>query len=210
MVHKSGRRQFLGGAGALALSGLGGARLLGQPRRVDAPDFLLVNGKIHTMDANNRVVSQALIENGRFTAVGNRISAPRMVRRVDLKGRTAIPGLIDAHNHIVLVGNRPGWHTPLEHVFTIPDAVAALKARSMEVPAGEFITTVGPIAAMQFEEKRLPNLMELDAVNRPVFIIAAQGGTRANTQGKMWFEAKGITVGADGTIAGNQSGVALQ
>ena len=80
-----------------------------------------MNGKIHTMDARNSVVSQALIQNGRFTAVGNKLSIPRTARRIDLKGRTVLPGLIDAHNHIVLVGNRPGWHTPLEHVFTIPE-----------------------------------------------------------------------------------------
>jgi predicted amidohydrolase YtcJ len=155
-------------------------------------------------------VSLVLIRNGRFAAVGNNVSRGGNVRTVNLQGKTVIPGIVDAHNHIVLVGNRPGWHTPLEHVFTIPDAIAALKTRSMEVPAGEFITTVGPIAAMQFEERRLPNLTELDAVNRPVFIIAAQGGARTNTQGKMWFEARGVMVGADGAFGGNQSGIALQ
>jgi hypothetical protein len=59
--------------------------------------------------------------------------------------------------------------------FTIPDAIAALKTRSADVPRGEFITTIGPMAAMQFDERRLPNLMELDAVDRPVFIQAAAG-----------------------------------
>src|SRR5215470_9508562 len=127
------------------------------------------------------------------------------MRRVDLKGRVMIPGLIDAHNHIVLVGNRPGWHTPLEHVFTIPDAIAALKDRSREVPAGEFITTIGPVAAMQFMERRLPTLAELDAVNRPVYIQAAQGGARTNSQGKAWLEAREVMVGVDGAIAGPQT-----
>ena len=200
------RRQFLGGAGAIALGGLGGARLEAQAQpaaAAGASDLLLVNGKIHTMDAANRVVSQALIQNGRFAGVGNNIAAPRgNFRRVDLKGRTVLPGLIDAHNHIVLVGNRPGWHTPLEHVFTIPDAITALKARSAEVPAGEFITICGPISAMQFAERRLPTLAELDAVNRPVYIQAAQGGTRTNSQAKAWLEGKGVTVGADGAITG--------
>lgn len=208
------RRQFLGGAaGAMVLGTPLGSRLaVAQtgPAADDGRDLALINGKIHTMDRNSSVVSQVLVRNGRFAAVGNNVSRAGNVRTVNLQGKTVIPGLIDAHNHIVLVGNRPGWHTPLEHVFTIPDAISALKARSMEVPAGEFITTVGPIAAMQFQEQRLPDLMELDAVNRPVFIIAAQGGTRTNTLGKMWFEGKGIMVGADGTLAGNQSGVALQ
>ena len=200
-----GRRHFVAMGAALAF---GGARLLGQPR--STTDLMLVNGKIHTMDPSNRVVSQALIQNGRFTAVGNKVSAPRgNVRRVDLKGKTVIPGIIDAHNHIVLVGNRPGWHTPLEHVFTIAEAIAALKTRSADVPAGEFITTVGPVSAMQFVERRLPTLIELDAVNRPVYIQAAQGGTRTNSQGKAWLEAKGVTVGADGAIAGPSLTAAL-
>jgi predicted amidohydrolase YtcJ len=209
-----GRRQLLGGAGAVVLSGLSGVRLFAQSRPATAAsgatDLLLVNGKIHTMDPGNRVVSQALIQNGRFTNVANNIPTPRgNIRRVDLKGRIVIPGLIDAHNHIVLVGNRPGWHTPLEHVFTIPDAIAALRERSTEVPADEFITAIGPISAMQFMERRLPTLAELDGVNRPVYIQAAQGGTRTNSQGKAWLAAKGVMVGADGAITGPSLQTAL-
>jgi predicted amidohydrolase YtcJ len=63
---------------------------------------------------------------------------------------------------------------------------------------------------MQFAERRLPNLMELDAVPRPVYLQAAQGGTRTNTQGKTWLEARGVMVAADGTIAGQGAGLALQ
>jgi predicted amidohydrolase YtcJ len=121
-----------------------------------------------------------------------------------------IPGIIDAHNHIVLVGNRPGWHTPLEQVFTIPEAVAELRARVADVPRDEFITTIGPISAMQFNERRLPTLMELDAVDRPVYIQAAQGGARTNSKGKAWFESKGLMVNPEGGFAGQGAGQALQ
>jgi predicted amidohydrolase YtcJ len=207
------RREFIGGtAAAIALGPLASAMRLDAQTTGNAPrDLGLINGRIHTMDRGTRVVSQVLIRNGRFAAVGNNV-----VRRgggltvVDLKGRTVIPGIIDAHNHIVLVGNRPGWHTPLEHVFTIPEAVAALKARAATVPAGEFVTTVGPISAMQFDERRLPNLTELDAVGRPVYLQGAQGGTRCNSEGKAWLEARGVTVAADGAIAGQAAGLALQ
>src|SRR5262245_25164340 len=194
--------------------GFGEALLSGQQRQTaanDNRDLALVNGRIHTMDANNRIVSQALIRNGRFAAVGDNIGAQgNNVRTVNLMGKTVIPGIIDAHNHIVLVGNRPGWHTPLEHVFTLPDAIAELKARSADVPRGEFITTVGPISAMQFTERRLPTLMELDAIDRPVYIQAAQGGTRTKSLGKMWLESKGVMVAADGAITGQALSLALQ
>jgi predicted amidohydrolase YtcJ len=205
MTNTISRRQFIGTTATLTLGGLGVSDLLAQ----QPPDLLLVNGRIHTMDAAASVVSQVLIQRGRFTQAGNRISA-RGARRIDLQGRTVIPGLIDAHNHIVLVGNRPGWHTPLEHVFTIPDAIAALQQRAAGVPAGEFVTTVGPLAANQLAERRLPTLQELDAVNRPVYLHAAQGGARTNTAGKTWLEAKGVTVAADGAIAGPALGLALQ
>ena len=206
------RRQFIGAASAIALGRLSSAiRLDAQTPGNGASDLGLINGRIHTMDPANRVVSQVLIRNGRFAAVGNNVVRRGGGLRVeDLRGRTVIPGIIDAHNHIVLVGNRPGWHTPLEHVLTIPDAIAVLKARAAGVPAGEFITTVGPISAMQFDERRLPNLTELDAVGRPVYVQAAQGGTRTNTEGKAWLESRGVTVAADGTIAGPAAGLALQ
>jgi len=74
------RRQFLRRTGALALAGLAGAKLRAQSpppaRTPDAEDLFIVNAKIHTMDPGNRVVSQALIQSGRFTAVGNNISGP--------------------------------------------------------------------------------------------------------------------------------------
>ena len=68
------------------------------------------------------------------------------------------------------------------------------------MPAGEFVTTIGPIAAMQFPEQRLPNLSELDAVPRPVYIQAAQGGASTNSAGKAWLQARGVTVADNGTV----------
>jgi predicted amidohydrolase YtcJ len=207
------RRTFIGSA-ALAGAGLATrSTLFAQQAARPAPpavtDLLLVNGRIHTMDANNRVVSQLLIRNGRFEAVGNNVGKAANVRTVDLRGRTVIPGIIDAHDHIVLVGNRPGWNTPLEHVFTIPEAVAALRERAKSVPAGGIITAIGTISAMQFAEGRLPNLGELDAVDRAVYLQGAQGGTRANSLATTWLESRGVMVGADGTLANQAAGPAL-
>jgi predicted amidohydrolase YtcJ len=211
------RRKFLAGGAALGITaGLGVKEVFSGtvPQAgltvAAAQDMALINGNIHTMDGTRRVVSQVLIRNGRFAAVGNDAAAQRgNARVIDLKGMTVVPGLIDAHNHIVLVGNRPGWHVLLEDVFTIPDVVKRYQAKAATVPAGQFITTVGPVASMQFPEQRLPNLSELDAVNRPVYVQAAQGGARTNTSGKAWLEARGVTVSPDGTVGGGETGVTL-
>jgi hypothetical protein len=166
--------------------------------------LVLTNARIYTMDGSNRVVDEVLVKNGRFVEVGKKVDRSDQVPVIDAGGRVVIPGIIDAHVHIVLVGNRPGWHTSMEHVFTIPDAIAAYQARAAGVPPGEFITTIGPIAARQFAEQRLPELAELDAIPRPVYIQAAQGGIRTNSAGKTWFAANapGVNVAANGAVTG--------
>ena len=69
----------------------------------------LVNGKIHTMDARDRVVSQVLVRNGRFAAVGDGGGAQgRNVRTINLKGRTVVPGLIEGHVHMMSLAGRMG------------------------------------------------------------------------------------------------------
>ena len=83
-----------------------------------------------TAPVRNAVI---VIQGDRITAVGGaNQQVPAGATVIDAAGQYVIPGIIDAHNHIVLVGNRPGWNTPLEHVFTIPDAIAVLKTRSAD------------------------------------------------------------------------------
>ena len=79
-----------------------------------------------------------------------------------------VPGLIDNHNHIVLLGIRPGHHTPLESATSIADVQATLRTRAQKVPAGEFITSMGGWNPVQFTEKRLPTLAELDAATATI------------------------------------------
>src|SRR5262245_42253559 len=156
--HGLSRRGFLraGGAAASAAIGLAGGLSLPPSERVDAAgastgpgarffsDLALVNGKIHTMDATDRVVSSVLIRDGRFYQVADTLSGVGSnVRKIDLRGRTVIPGLVDTHNHIVLMGLRPGYHTPLENAYSIADVQAALAARRPVVPNGQWITTIG-------------------------------------------------------------------
>ena len=206
------RRGLLKGSGALvAAGGIAGVTELAEAKKPDAggQDLAFVNGKIHTMDGSNRIVSQLSISNGRFDNVGDGIGGGGGNKKViNLRGKTVIPGLIDSHTHIVLVGNRPGYHVLLEDLFSIQDVVARYQQVSRNVPEGNnFITTIGPVAAMQFPEQRLPNLTELDAVNRPVYIQAAQGGARTNSLGKAWLNARGVTnIAADGTVGGGATG----
>jgi predicted amidohydrolase YtcJ len=170
--------------------------------------LLLTNGRIHTMDAKRTVVSKVRIANGRFVEVGNAASASGgCTDTIDLRGRTVIPGMIDNHFHVQLVGSRPGYETrTLETAFSIAEVQNAIRERAKGVPDGAFITTIGGIQPRQFAENRLPTLAELDAAapRHPVYIHTAfNGPSTTNSLGKRFFESKGVTVAADGTIAIN-------
>src|SRR5690606_32143012 len=111
-------------------------------------------------------------------------------------------------NHIVLMGNRPGYHTPLENAYSIADVQAIYAQRAAGIPAGAWITTIGGFHRNHLvpppEAPRLPTLAELDAAvpNNPVYISESFAGpSTTNSLGKAFFESRGITVGADGSIA---------
>lgn len=165
------------------------------------------------MDARGSTVSEVTIQDGRFTAVGPR-GGQRLspcTREINLRGRTAVPGLIDNHNHIVLLGIRPGYHTPLESATSIADVQATIKARAKGVPAGAFITSMGGWNPAQFAEKRLPTLAELDTATseHPVLVFQAFTGPAAtNTRGRAFFTERKIAVSDTGAIAANAPSIA--
>jgi predicted amidohydrolase YtcJ len=197
--------------GAVAGTAPAGAHGTGTGDGDRSARLILHDGQIHTMDGRGTVVRALAISDGRIAYAGNslnraRTAAPGDTREVDLRGRTAIPGIIDNHNHIVLMGNRPGRHTPLENAYSIADVQRTFRERARGVPAGEFITTIGGFHLNQFAEVRLPTLAELDAAvpNHPAYVSQSFSGPSAtNSLGKTFFEAADppVVVGADGSIA---------
>jgi predicted amidohydrolase YtcJ len=167
----------------------------------------LVNGKIHTMDEKNTIVSEVTIQDGRLQAVGKAANQKLnpCTKTINLGGRTVVPGLIDNHNHIVLLGMRPGHDVRIETAASIAEIQAILRARANTVPAGAFVTTLGDWNIKQFAEKRLPTLAELDqALPDNPYLMNGGGGTVTNSRGKAFFEGKGVMVSPTGVIA-NQS-----
>jgi predicted amidohydrolase YtcJ len=69
-----------------------------------APDTILINGKIFTSAVNQPYVQALAIKGDRITAIGTsselKLSAGTNTRMIDLGGRTVIPGINDAHDHL--------------------------------------------------------------------------------------------------------------
>jgi hypothetical protein len=201
------------GVGALVPpQGVHAAPPAGSPETAEgsAPPLSFVNGRIHTMDDERRVVKAAAIRDGRFVAVGNPAYPGSGVRVINLHGRTVVPGLIESHTHFVSLANRPGYHVAQwELASNIGEVLALLAARRRDVPEGQFITAMGAGTPRMFAELRLPTLAELDGAvpDRPVFLYQGGGGpARTNTLGKQFFEsataplAGPCVVGDDGSL----------
>jgi predicted amidohydrolase YtcJ len=173
-------------------------------------DIALVNGRIHTMDEAQSIVSSIRILGDRIVAVGDQAPGVTACTDViDLRGRTAIPGIIDNHNHIVALGLRPGHDTRLENAHSIADVLATLAGKAETLARGEWITSIGGFDINQFvpppDAPRFPTRTELDSVtpDHPVYIQQSFSGPGVtNSLGKAHFEELGITVGDDGSLAG--------
>jgi predicted amidohydrolase YtcJ len=193
-----------------------------------AGDLVLYNGRIHTMNDSDDIVEVVAIQDGTITYTGGSLGAAMgqfsggpSPQAINLGGQMACPGIIDATNHVSLLGNRPGHHTPLEYATSIADVLATYQARARSIPASpspptsadSFITTMGDVVPQQLKEQRLPTLAELDAAvpDHPVYLtINFTGPSVTNSLGKAFFENASpypVTVGTDGSIAeGEQTG----
>jgi predicted amidohydrolase YtcJ len=106
------------------------------------PDLVLTNGKF--VDGRGVVGSTMTIRNGRIARVGQAMQLAPDSQRIDLGGRTVIPGFFDAHVHYTRAGLNPGYEARrIERAFSIAELQEAIARRAESVPAGQFITCIG-------------------------------------------------------------------
>ncbi len=177
MTMKSNRRTWLTGFAALA-SGLGLRSGSAEAQSATtAPDLILHNGKITTLDRQNPEAQAVAIRDGRFVAAGTdrelMAQAGPATKQIDLRGRRVIPGLIDSHMHIIRGGLNYNMELRWDGVRSLADAMRMLKQQVDQTPAPQWVRVVGGFTEHQFAEKRLPTIAELNAVapDTPVFIL---------------------------------------
>ena len=141
-----------------------------------ADGLLLINGRVLTMDPAHPRATAVAIRNGRIVAVGDdataRAAVPAATETIDLRGRTATPGLYDAHAHPMMVGlSALQLDLSPETNSSIADITARVAAKSATLPKGTWIIGQGYDDA-RLAEGRNPLAAELDAVapDHPVIL----------------------------------------
>src|SRR5580704_14251353 len=110
-----------------------------------APDLLLVNANVLTMDPARPRASAVAVAGGRIVGVGDdtaELAGAAGARDVlDLRGATLVPGFHDAHNHMIGFGLSV---TELDlRVDRLGELYARVAARAAATPAGEWIIGAG-------------------------------------------------------------------
>jgi predicted amidohydrolase YtcJ len=144
---------------------------------MNAPDVILHHGLFATLDGANPTANAVAISGGKFVAVGRdhdimKLAGPS-THIVDLKGRRALPGLIDNHLHIIRGGLNFNMELRWDGVRSLADAMGMLKRQVAITPPPQWVRVVGGFTEHQFAEKRLPTIDELNvaAPDTPVFIL---------------------------------------
>jgi predicted amidohydrolase YtcJ len=155
------------GAGASALA-------QGAP---ESPTLLLRNGRFTTLDKARPNASAVAIADGRFAAVGDekeimKLAGPE-TQVIDLGGRRVIPGLMDSHTHPIRGGLNYNMELRWDGVPSLAEAMRMLKEQVKRTPPPQWVRVVGGFTELQFAEKRMPTLKELNdaAPDTPVFVL---------------------------------------
>ena len=172
-------------AGAVYAFTLGGVAAAAQPR---TPEIVLTNGKVVTVDERFSIAQAVAIADGRITAVGTskeiEALAGGTTRRIDLQGRTVIPGLIDNHMHLLRAGTTWQREVRWDGVGSRTQAMDLLRERVKASQPGDWIYNLGGWTLDQFADDPRPFTPgELDRIApaNPVFLQASYYRGYANT-----------------------------
>lgn len=148
------------------------------PRATDnAADLVVRNAKIHTGDPGRPQAEAIAIRDGVITVVGDDNDvAPQVgpaTKVVDALGRRMVPGLNDAHLHVIRGGLNYVLELRWDGVPTLRQGLAMLREQAARTPKGQWVRVVGGWSAEQFAERRLPTVAELNAAapDTPVFVL---------------------------------------
>ena len=173
--------------------------LAAQPSLAKSPqapaDTLFFGGSVITMDPAHPTAEAVAVRDGRILALGRtraleKVYGGAQTQRLDLAGKTLMPGFIDPHSHITSLVTTWGLPSlsppPVGDVATIADIVTKVRVhiQTAKIPAGTLVVASGYDDSL-LAEGRHPTAADLDAIsaNHPVILIHVSGHlAAANTK----------------------------
>lgn len=144
-------------------------------------DLILYHGRIVTLDPAAGIVQAVAVIRDRIVAAGSDAGilslAGSHTRKVDLKGKTVVPGLTDSHLHSkALAGPEDKSKIDLTRVRSIKELVETIGAAARARRPGDLIVGSADWHEAQLEEKRIPVRSDLDPVTPQNPVVIPRGG----------------------------------
>jgi predicted amidohydrolase YtcJ len=144
--------------------------------------LVLLNGRVFTARPGEPPFTGGVaIVGERIVAVGGdhavRAAAPPDARRIDVHGRSILPGFVDAHHHLAFTGAElAAVDVRYPGVASIADLVGRIAEAAERTPDGTWIRAVGMNPEM-FRDGRLPTRWDIDEATRvhPVLVQHMSG-----------------------------------
>ena len=142
-------------------------------------DLILVNGNVYTVDDAHPRASAFAVKNGRIIFVGSdreaRFLAGPSTRVVDARGQVVIPGMVDAHAHLLGLGTSLR-NVQLAGSRTYEEVIARVVERARSTKPGEWIIGRGWDQNL-WPEKKFPTHQALSRAvpNNPVVLSRIDG-----------------------------------
>ena len=207
---------------ALVVAGVTGVSILLSAQQATAPDIILTNGKIVTVDDRFSIAQAVAVRGDRFVAVGTNQDITRLAgpntRRIDLRGRTVVPGMIDNHAHFQEEGAYWALELRFDGVDSRKQALELIRTKAKEKKPGEWVYNLGGWSPDQFADNKKPfTREELDQVApaNPVFLQFTRSeqylnskaievlGLETKTEPWIMRDAKGRATGITGVAGRN-------
>lgn len=149
-------------------------------------ESLYFGGTILTMEDTSPQVEAVVVKNGKIFFAGSKTNADLHVnsktKKIDLKGRTLLPGFIDVHSHFTsragLIQAIDLFPEPYGTVNSIKELQNTIRdfIKKNKIPAGQPIIGNGYDDAIMVEHRH-PTKEELDAISttNPIIVIHTSG-----------------------------------
>jgi predicted amidohydrolase YtcJ len=177
-----------------------------------APDLIITNGKVVTVDNEDSVAESIAVKNGWIIKVGSEdeiksLAGPQ-TKVMDLKEKTILPGFIDTHEHCIRKGLQMDW-VDCRPMKSLDEVVSALKKKAESKPDGEWV--VGSwFDETQWGDQRFPDRHDLDKASKKHPVYLGRAGGHNSVANSLALEIAGVTKEtvqpAGGHIAKDETG----
>lgn len=135
-------------------------------------DVILTDGKVFTSDTNKLYVQALAIKNNKILAVGTDVEIQKLAdsktKRINLQGKTVVPGFNDAHDH-------PGFLSPVSNFFNAEFSITGPDKKSVVDSVTRLVKTAKPgewingvIGMIAFTDTTMRQVLDSVAPGNPV------------------------------------------